>query len=175
MTVSILFSTSNALISRIIRWFSKKLGRDKGRASHACVALNLGCLCIVAEATFPGGVRVLTRKKWDQEHNKLAEYRANLVELAMPLDDALDLLGEDYDIPALFGYIPVMIWRWFGRKIRNPFASARKQVCSEFAYRLLTRLLGEVPEWKGFDCETVLPDDLWERIEKGGPTFVKVV
>jgi len=173
MTVTILFSSSNAWISRAIRWFSRKLGRDKGRASHASVSLDLGVLHIVAEATFPGGARVLTRPRWDREHTKLAEYRVVMADPVVPLDVSLDLLGEDYDLPGLLGYVPVLIARWFGRKIRNPFASARKQVCSEFAYRLITRLHGDVPEWRGCDCETVLPDDLWERIEAGGPTFVK--
>jgi len=172
--VTVLFSTSNAWISRVIRWASRLLGRDKGRSSHALVCLEMLSLSLIVEATFPGGCRVLTRKRRFKGSAPLAEYKL-LLPVQGDVNEALSLVGDDYDIPGLLGYIPVMIARWFKRKIKNPWASASKLVCSEFVQRFIQALVKvNIPEWKGLDPSTVLPDDLWERLEKGGSSFEKV-
>jgi hypothetical protein len=94
-----------------------------------------------------------------QSHFVVAEYGFVSTSASTRLARAAAHLGDRYDYVGLFGYIPVMIARWLGRKIKNPLAEPGAMVCSEFVLSLDQD--GDlVPEWDGISTTGTTPSDL---------------
>lgn len=148
--MTIVFSTSSGWLSTIIKWFTKS------RTSHSMIGIEIHGIPALIHATM-GGVQITPRKKWFKDSILIAEYRI-LKDLEDGFKHAFSHLGDHYDYVGLLGYIPVMIGRWFGRKVKNPFASASAVVCSEFVLHLdHDHVIGT---WKGLDPERTSPQDL---------------
>jgi len=73
-------------------------------------------------------------------------------------------LGQSYGYSTLIGMFFVMIARWFGKKIKNPLASARSQICSERNTRLLQA--AGYPGAEALDPPTTDPETLMEFLSK---------
>lgn len=69
-------------------------------------------------------------------------------------------LGTPYDYGSLLGRLWVHLWRWLGRKVRNPLRDTQEDCCVENVYRLLQAggLLREV------DPEEESPQSLHDRL-----------
>lgn len=164
MSPSIIFSRSGHPISRLI------LALSRGRASHCAIGgLSLSGVPVVLEASI-GGVTPKLRARYLAEHEIVAEY-----EIAAPVrvGAAIALLGEKYDYVGLAGFIPVMLARYLGRKIRNPLADPRAVVCSELVRSLDPDGL-LIPEWTSLDIEATTPEDLLVVCEQRPDRFSKV-
>jgi len=153
---TLVFTASNDLLSRSIRWFTK------GRASHVAIGAQLFDVPVLIHATI-GGVQVSPRVKWMRGRILVAEY-AFTHSSGVDVAGAVKKLGERYDYVGLLGFIPVLIARWFGVRVRNPFASASAVVCSELVLR--ADVNNNVKEWRGMDPERASPVDLLEACVK---------
>lgn len=153
--VSVIFSTTGKLLSRLIRWFTRS------RVSHSVVCLSVAGVALVLEATM-GGVKATTRKKWERSNKIVREFK---VIPRISIAHACGHLGERYDYVGLLGYLPVLVARWLGRKIKNPLAAPGALVCAEFVLHLDHG--GLIPEWKGLDPESATPEDVLRACEQG--------
>lgn len=156
MATIVLFS-SNMILSKIIQWIQ---GSPIG---HCGVGIEMDGNQYIFHAAY-GGVQITSREKVLSNHTIVAEY-----EVLVNFDDEIKIakkrLGEPYDTIGLFGYIPVLIAKWFGIGIHNPFASKSAAVCSEFVVECDVN--HEIPEFSGLDPENVKPKDLSEICEHG--------
>jgi hypothetical protein len=149
--MTLLFLTSRSWISAVIRWFTE------GKASHVAIGMELHGVPILMHADV-GGVQVSLRSKVLQGHSIVAEYEC----LTIPethIYGAVACLGERYDYVGLFGYALVIAARHIGKRVKNPFASPRAMVCSEFVLSL-DRTGEFVPPWAFLDPEQTTPEDL---------------
>jgi hypothetical protein len=155
------FSTSSSFISKAIkRW-------TKSKVSH--------CYIVYRDQTFCSDM-VIHATDWRVKIIMYAEFarKTKVVEEFNLLDgegisghkglvSVAPLLDKKYDIWGLFGYMWVLIGRFFGRSWRNPLASDDKYVCSEFG-GLWARDSG-VPGFEDVDLETLTQQDLLEMVE----------
>ncbi len=162
--MTLIFSTSKSLISRLICWFTKS------PASHVMIGLEIHGIPMLLHCT-AGGVQVTPRTKWFRDSELVAEYtfRPDILE---GLRYAFMQLGVKYDYVSLLGFIPVLLFRWLRVKIKNPLASAKSMVCSEFI--LHVDHAHKIPEWVGLDPETTSPQDLLVVCRKE-QSFAKLV
>lgn len=144
------YSTTEWPLSKAIRVLTKS------PVSHCSIWLTVYGVPLVLQASI-GGVKFACREEW-LKHNKVVKVRRFRLDVTRGLQSAIGLLNARYDYVALLGYPLVMLARWFGRKIKNPLASASAQVCSEFL--LHVDAFDEVPEWNAFEWDTTTPLEL---------------
>jgi len=117
------FSTTNKIISRIIRWVTHS------EVSHTFLAYQAFNRIWVLEAGFLG-VSIVPLDKFKAKNN---------IVLMVPVrelspDDlgaAMDQLGTAYDFGGLLGAIFPVIGHWFKRKWKNPWNNPKAMFCSE--------------------------------------------
>jgi hypothetical protein len=110
-----------------------------------------------------GGVRFTPRTRWMASNRLVAEYRF-LVDVDEGVRHAFEHLGEKYDYVSLFGFLPVLLFRWLKIKVGNPLASARAMVCSEFILHVDQG--DRIPEWDALEYETTTPQELLDICEQ---------
>ena len=155
--IKIGFSTTNSIVSRAIRWFTKSA------VSHCFILFEdsfLGCdLLLEASA---GGFQVM---RFDVFAAKNRVVR--LVPLSQPIlygvQEATRWLGDSYDYLGLVGSAVMMVARWAKRKIKNPLHAPRSMFCSEAIVRALQT--ANYPGASGLDPASVTPEDLLEFLE----------
>ena len=146
------FSTTDWPLSRAIRYL------DKSQVSHCSVHFCVFGLPLVLQASI-GGVKFCTEATFLKDHRIVKKLRFK-VDVTKGIQSAMTLLNSRYDYVGLLGYLPVMIGRWFGRKVKNWLASPNALVCSEFL--LHVDAFDEVPEWNDLEWETTTPQQLME-------------
>jgi len=156
-TTTLLFATTNKPLSRLLRWVMGS------RVSHVAIGMSWEDVPVVVEAT-TGGVTNSPREAWAKTHILVTEYKFKSG-VAVDLSEAVAKLGTAYDYVGLAGYLVVLFGRRLGRKLKNPLASEKAMVCSEFV--LCLDKDGSIPEWKGLDPEATTPEDLLVLCEKG--------
>jgi len=159
--VTLVFSRGAGPLSRFI------MLATRGRASHAMIGLELYGVEILLHATI-GGVQATTRAKKFKSCRFVAEYEI-LQDVSVGVAEALRRLNERFDYVGLLGYIPVLFWRWLGRKIKNPLASPGATVCSEFVMELDSES-APIHSWAGRDPERMTPEDLLRICEADAET-----
>jgi hypothetical protein len=162
LDITVGFSTTNKLISRVIRWVTR------GKVSHAWIAFFDPCLdtrlVMQAEAW---GFEVRTWARWKSRNQLVVEFRPALP-VAKSLRWIAKSLGVKYDWRSAFF---VGLRRWFGTWLRGKFNSPGKLMCSEAVIRFLQH--AGVAEVARFDPEVTSPQRLLEVMEKS-PHFSPV-
>jgi hypothetical protein len=156
----IVFSTSNAWYSRLIR---KCMG---SAVSHVMLQFEVFEEPILLHADF-GGVQFTPRARFEQHNTIVAEYELLNTIPKENIAVAIAHLNERYDYVGLLGYAWVlMLQRWFPnrRPVLNPLASSHAVVCSEFVARFDYHG-AVVSTFKGMDPETTTPDDLLKALD----------
>jgi hypothetical protein len=161
---TLVFLTTDKILSRLIR----KLTHSA--ASHVALGLSVQGVPVLLQADV-GGVQITPREKFMRHHQIVSEW-AFTVDIEPALSRGVREIGERYDYVGLFGYLAVVLGRLFHRRIRNPLASRKAVVCSEFVVGLDPEGHA-VPEWKGLDPEETLPADLLVICEQSA-AFTKV-
>ena len=148
------FSTSNALISRVIRFFSGQ------RFSHAFL--------IYEDRDFGG--QYVMEAAWDGYrliHRDDALRDATLVVILDPKHDLSKILevsgrwlGSRYDYAGLVGAALVTVARWARTKIRNPMQDAKSVFCSESIVVGLQQI--GYPGAERLDAASTTPTDLFK-------------
>lgn len=128
--ITVGFSTTNKLGSRIIRFITRSI------VSHTWIAFYDATLQqrMVIQAEI-WGYEVRPWNRWLLENKWVAEY-------ALPVLDTTDaalqctasMLGCDYDFTSVFA---IALRRWFKRLWKKPWQSPRKLMCSEGVVRFL--------------------------------------
>lgn len=126
---TIVFYTSDALISRVIRWFTRS------KCSHAALSYEWEGVPMILHAT-ASGVRGEPRAHYEKSSRVVEEY-------LLPECDyrrrklAIHSIGRRYDYPnLLFRAAAILAWRWLRLQLRTPWVTPRSVVCSEFIQRL---------------------------------------
>lgn len=122
--MTVVFSTSKHLFSKVIRFLTRS------KVSHASISVHLHGVPVIIESTV-GGVKIYPRAKFEKENTLVYEYEV-LPDMYAELKRAIEDVGEGYDYVGILGYIPVIVAKWFKKKVKNPLASANKMVCAEF-------------------------------------------
>lgn len=153
LNITIGFSTTNKLISRLIRWVTR------GKVSHAWIAFTDPCLgtrlVMQAEAW---GFEIRTWERWKTQNLLIAEYRP-LQNMTRPLRSIAKSLGVKYDWKSAFF---AGLWRWFGVWLRGRFNSPKKLMCAEAVIRFLQ--FGEVVAVAHLDPEVTSPARLLKEV-----------
>jgi hypothetical protein len=167
--VTILFSTGRrfSVATSWLSWLIKRFTRS--RVSHTAIGTDMHGVPVILHAT-QGGVQVTLRSRFERGNVVLEEYRIKpAVQDALEdqsLRHAVEHVGERYDYAALVGYAALILaWRWFRKKIKNPLASPRALVCSEFCLHL--NHAQAIPEWNGLDPERTTAEDLRIQCARG--------
>ena len=157
MDSAIFFSTSNGLFSRAVRWVTRS------RVSHSGLATYLHGVPVLVHADF-GGVQVTTLKTFQRRNQVVFTFAGkDGIDLGPALASAAEDIGESYDYVGLLGYLVVMVFRRWGRRVQNPLAGAKSTVCSELVARVCQK---SVPGWSALDPEQTTPEDLLKLIEE---------
>jgi hypothetical protein len=162
--VSVIFTASNSLVGKIIRWITR------GKSSHAMLQYFSAMWGIdwVIEASLPGVIQIPAKKA---RHNIVAEYLC-LFDANAPLKAMADYVGEMYDFEGIFilGWI-LLMKRWFGKKIRHPLSGPKSQFCSELVARFFQAAkLDGADKW---NPEMITPEFLMEYCDKNTRYFMK--
>lgn len=154
--VRIGFSTTNALLSRLIRRLTGS------RASHAfLVCRDVDFERDMVMEAVGDGFRIVAYDRF-QRHNTVVAELAPAHSIERGLRRAVDWLGSAYDTRGLAGMLVVLIRRWLrlrtrSVRLRNPFARSRALFCSEAVARAC-----RWADYPGFDLdpESTTPQDL---------------
>lgn len=149
------FSTTDALLSRLVRWLTRS------EVSHAfLVYFDVDFDRDMVMEAAGAGFRIVPLDKFAR-HNRIVE----IVTPRHPIDEglkaAVDWLGEGYDAPGLVGMGFLLAFRALRRRtrrVRNLIASRRALFCSEAVARACRAC-----RYPGFDRdpETTTPQDLY--------------
>ena len=157
----IFFSRQRALVSRLIRWFTRS------KVSHAGVIYydeTLGHPMVMH--AIASGFQVSPLVSFRTHGEIVATYEAVDPAALLVAIRALSLkLGESYDYEGVAGFLWVIVLRWLKVKRRNPVRDSSKMFCSEAVACILQQMPGA--GWHG-DPETTSPEDLLEWIGQSG-------
>lgn len=146
LDITIGFSTTNKIASRIIRWLTR------GTVSHAWVAFTdptLGLRLVMQAEVW--GYEVRPWERWVRENRLVAEFSPN-VDLTTSLRWLASSLGSKYDWESAF---LSGVKLWFGRLWRSRFSSPKRLMCAEAVIRFLQH--GGVHSMESLDPELTTP------------------
>ncbi len=138
------------------------------QVSHAAIGgLQLDDVDLVLQSTLIG-VHTSLRSQFFAQNRVMYEF---LINVPVDVKGAINDLGDRYDVPRILGFIPVIIGRWLGKKLKNPMHSPHALICSELVQQLDPegRL---IPAWKEFT--PAAPGDLLTVCKADGKTFTEV-
>lgn len=156
MAINVAFSTQDGIISALIRWVTRS------KVSHCVITFHDDTLdkVLVMEAV-ERGFSVTPWRRWVQDNNLVARYELPgssypVGAQAQALHELAAYLGTEYDTVSLFGFL----WRRWRKRMRNPFSSGAKLICSE-AVAIFLKTTGLPID----DPATYTPDDLWKLLQ----------
>lgn len=132
--ISIGFSTRKTnILSRLIRYFTK------ARFSHTWVRYwhPIFKCDVVIDADIRGIVEVHY-----EDYIKTIDDVVELIpppglDLTPSMTVMADVIGDDFDVPSMVGRLWVYLFRWLGKKVKNPLRNPKKDCCVENVLRLL--------------------------------------
>lgn len=159
--IGIGFSTQKKnLLSKLIRWFSKS------DFSHTWPVYDheLYGTRIVVDADIKGVSEVRADRYLAKVDDEIILVPPEGVDLARGMAALSEDLARPYGVLNLIGHGIVLIYRRFGRRIRNPFKNWKKPACVEVSYRLV-QAAGVLTD---VDPEEETPQSLHDRLVKLG-------
>lgn len=148
--IQIGFSTSNAWYSKVIKWFTKS------HCSHTFVIIDVLGVPMVLEEGYHG----YAMRPMSVFPDNIVQVITPKVDITAAVQASFKDLGQSYGYSTLIGMLPVMVARWFGKKIKNPLASSRSMICSERNTRILQA--AGYPGANELDPATTDPETLME-------------
>jgi hypothetical protein len=147
------FSTSNSVVSKIIRKLTKS------KVSHTYIKCQVERYDVVLHAN-QHGVEFDKYNDFDRKFEIVAEYD---LKLTAEQEDAfmayaIRQLDRSYDFLGVAGFMWVLLNRSFGRKVKNPFSNKSAYYCSELIICSL-----QAAQFVGselFDKDLVTPEEL---------------
>lgn len=163
MAICVCMSTSSHWFSRMIRWVTRS------KASHSFLTFKDETLDKVFVMEANGrGFMLVPWAKFSKENQLIARYsiRTAQDEQLRSLRDLAGMLGAQYDYISIIGFILRRFWK----RMRNPFSTSKKLVCSEAVARFLYQT-NDPALAKFKECDTWLPEDILAEA-KGNDVFV---
>lgn len=78
------------------------------------------------------------------------------------LQFAVDNAGKPYSISQIFGLAYVIVCRWFGKRVKNPFPNGdQSYVCSE----LVATMIPQMKEYFNEHLDTVTPSEIKQYLD----------
>ena len=122
--IRVVFTKSNMFIGKLIQKIIKGLSHSMIQTPNSVWGGEW-----ITESTFP---MVIQHPAEQSRHNIFAEFEC-LFDAKKGFKRLRPEFGRLYDIPGLFGFgWVILLWRVFKIKTKNPFASSKALVCSEF-------------------------------------------
>jgi len=145
------FTASNSLVSRTIRWFTKS------PTSH--VMFEFYCPILKASVTVDSDLRgVHLMPAFKTKTGVVAEFDCP-EQARVSLSVVTRYLGERYDFGGLFLLAwPILLWRWLHLKVRHPVRRTHEVKCSELAALVLKE--AQLPGTAEWDPEILTPADI---------------
>jgi hypothetical protein len=160
--ITIAFFSGNSFFSRMIKWFTHS------PISHAAIGfVGKDGHQYWLEAVGVG-VRIIPRE-W--ETDLYAEFQV-LPNVENEVEIAEKKVGEPYSKLTILGFVIMMVAKWFGIGINNPFYEKSAVVCSELVVEADSQHL--IPEFDGLDPADISPAALFD-ICLVGKSFRKVL
>lgn len=152
------FSTTNGIISTLIRWFTHS------KVSHAYIVFNVAGEKLIIHST-EKGVNCDFYNRFIKNNKIVVEYEISVSEEEekLALAEAIKLLDQPYDFMAIAGFVWVLTCRTFGVKVKAPFKNRSAYYCSELGLMLLKKLNMACPN---MERELTSPEDLMECLDK---------
>ena len=163
MRVSVFFSRSNSLVSRIITLITR------GDASHAGIILS-----DIPEAghelyqSLGDGFGMSTREELTRGSTRILKEIPINVDPARVLAICRARLGTPYAYLAVLGMLWVQLGKWLGKRWRNPVRSVHHMFCSESVVEILTQA-GFI-QFQRLDAISVSPVALESILTRAGKT-----
>lgn len=158
MSINIAFSTTNSLLSRTIRWFTRS------KVSHSLITFRDETLDKVFVMEANGrGFMLVPWAKWRTGNTMIARYRIDIEpELQLEsLRSLANMLGAEYDYKSLLAFV----LRRFASRMKNPLDDSKKLICSEAVAKFLHGTLHD--DMKVFrEYGTWTPEDLLEEVRR---------
>lgn len=152
--ITIGFFSNNTLMPKIIRWFTKS------PVNHCAIGIiKDGKPCWLQAAN--AGVQIVDRG-WLS--GLYAEFQI-IPQIENEVELAEKKIGEAYGYLTLIGFAIMIIAKWFGVGINNPFYEKAAPVCSEFIIEADIQHL--ISEFDGLDPANISPADLFNICMKG--------
>jgi hypothetical protein len=148
-TITVGFSKTNALLSRLIMWATKSnvshtYIRD-GNIIFQASGLKVNEMTLRYFLTFETIVKELEIEVTDEQYQKGEEFR-------------LATLGKPYSVQELLGFVWVLFMKAQGKKVANPLKDGRgAYICSKLVMAYLGMDVSE---------ENVDPDELMNLLDK---------
>jgi hypothetical protein len=155
--LQLVFTSSEALISRLIRKITKS------EVSHVALRLSLEEVIVFLHADV-GGVQVSPEDQFYR--GRTLRYAFAFKEPVSP-KQAVEYIGDRYDYSGLVWNLFRIAGKWLGYSWKRPLQSPHSVVCSEFIARLA------LPSFVGLDPESTSPQDLLEICKKA-PELIPV-
>jgi hypothetical protein len=156
-SINVCFSTCDGIVSRAIRWFTRS------KVSHSFLTFRDETLGRVFVMEANGrGFMIVPWAKWRTHNTLVARYRLTTdmdAQLAS-LRKLSEFLGSQYDYVSILGFAIRRFWS----RVRNPFDSGKKLVCSEAVARFLY-LTGDTSLQYFSDYGSWVPEDLLKEAE----------
>lgn len=160
INITVGFSTSNAIVSKLIRWITRS------KVSHAWIAYDdqtLGMRMVMQAEAWGFEVRPL--KRWVKENKLVAEFVPVGDDLHSSFHYIAKKLGTKYDYKsALLTGLKFWVNRWFKIIKSRSFKAPNKLMCSEAVVRFLQH--GGYKTVDGLDPELTSPGELLKLISK---------
>ena len=157
---TIAFFAGTTFISKIIEWFTNS------PISHTAIGFTKDGNQYWLQA-IASGVQIIPRA-W--EGQLYAEYQV-ISEFDNEVAVAEKKVGEPYSDLTIVGFALMLIAKWFGIRINNPFYEKSAVICSEFIIEADTKHF--ITEFNGLDPADISPADLF-AICKTGKSFKKI-
>lgn len=128
MKVSICFSTTNSIFSKIIRWITKaKISHSYLKIWDQTFSANL---CLHSDWD---GIQIGLLEKFTIDNFTVEEYEIEDPRLDEAVKKNLWHLGKFYNYYQLFNLAwMIILKRWFVRKIKEPAKDPKKIVCVDY-------------------------------------------
>jgi hypothetical protein len=152
--VTIAFFSGSSFISKVIEWFTQS------PISHSAIGFTKDGNQYWLQAV-GSGVQIIPRA-WEGELYAEFEVTTNFDNEVVIAEKKV---GEPYANLTIVGFAIMIIAKWFGIGINNPFYEKSAVICSEFIVEADTNHL--IPEFDGLDPADISPASLFAICSKG--------
>jgi len=164
MVSIVLFHNTTSFLAKIISWI------EGSQISHSALKVDVSGVPWILHAAW-GGVAFVPMSEIMGNHIVVAEFEI-IPDISVEFEIAKGRVGQAYDALTLFGYIPVILGRFFRIGVNNPFYSKSAEVCSELVVEMDVN--HKIHEFDSLDPADIDPQDLF-NICSIGSSFKRIV
>jgi len=163
MPGDIVFTKGSGVLSRLIRFFSRRIGEDRTRVNHVAIVVETGTAQNVHIVEALKHVQRNLLWRYANDDNEVAIYRARNLTVLQANDIAR--VAESY-VGKTYGYLKLVThlldWALQGAYVfRRLTRSDRYPICSW----VVAHAYGSAGLDFGVDADSASPDDMWDFVQ----------